>query len=161
MDAIKRESQKACEWLVDEPIEHWARFTFDLEVKFPDNTTNFVENFNGKIKKYRYKPIFKMFEAVRKKFMKTISNRAKLANQCKGRVVPRVKLLLVKTEKESRGCRLTLFGKRVFKVIEGLLNSQLISTKITMTTWCVLYLGYLANMLQGVSSVKDLALNHL
>ncbi|KAJ8434692.1 hypothetical protein Cgig2_030262 [Carnegiea gigantea] len=107
MDAIKRERKKAYEWLVDKPIEHWARFTFDPEVKCPNNTTNFVESFNGKIEKYRYKPIFTMLEAIRRKFMRTIINRAKLANY--------VKLLLVKAKKESRGCRLTPTSKGAFE----------------------------------------------
>ena len=38
MEAIKRESKRAYEWLMDEPVEHWARYTFDPEVKCPDNT---------------------------------------------------------------------------------------------------------------------------
>jgi len=33
MDAIKRESKKAYEWLVDKSIENWDRFTFDPEAK--------------------------------------------------------------------------------------------------------------------------------
>ncbi|KAJ8425921.1 hypothetical protein Cgig2_028808 [Carnegiea gigantea] len=108
MDAIKRESKKAYEWLVDEPIEHWARFSFDPEVKCLNNTTNFVGSFNGTIEKYRYKPILITLAAVTRKFMQTIANRAKLANQWKGKVGPMVKLLLIKAEKESRGCILTL-----------------------------------------------------
>ncbi|KAJ8448500.1 hypothetical protein Cgig2_012144 [Carnegiea gigantea] len=102
MDAIKRESKKAYEWLVDEPIEHWARFTFDSEVKCPDNTTNFVESFNGKIKKYRRKPMFTMLEAVRRKFVQTITNRAKLANQWKGKIL---KGIDKPSYKEKRGKR--------------------------------------------------------
>ncbi|KAJ8425957.1 hypothetical protein Cgig2_001005 [Carnegiea gigantea] len=66
-DAIKRESKKAYEWVVNELIQHWTRFIFDLEVKCLDNTTNFIENFIGKIKKYGYKPIFAMLEAAKTK----------------------------------------------------------------------------------------------
>jgi len=33
--AIKKESKRAYDWLMDEPIEHWARYTC------LDNTTNF------------------------------------------------------------------------------------------------------------------------
>ncbi|KAJ8434498.1 hypothetical protein Cgig2_021454 [Carnegiea gigantea] len=95
MDVIKRESKKAYGWLVDESIEHWARFTSEM----PDNTTNFVKSFNGKIEKYRCKHVFIMFEA--------------------GKVVSRVKLLLVKAKQESRGCRLTPTSEGVFDEIEG------------------------------------------
>ncbi|KAJ8442134.1 hypothetical protein Cgig2_011324 [Carnegiea gigantea] len=63
MDAIIRETKKAYQWLVDKPIEHWARFNFNPKVKYADNTTNFVESGNGEIEKYRYKSIFTMLEA--------------------------------------------------------------------------------------------------
>jgi len=119
MEAIKRESKRAYEWLMDEPVEHWARYTFDPEVKCPDNTTNFVESFNGKIEKFRYKPIFTLLEAVRRKFMKTIADRGSIAKQWKGKVVPRVKILLQKIAKESRACRLTPAGRGIYEVIEG------------------------------------------
>jgi len=51
--------------------------------------------------------------------MKTIVDRANIAKQWKGKVVPRVKLLLVKAAKESRACRLTPVGRGIFEVIEG------------------------------------------
>ena len=43
-----------------------------------------------------------MLEAVRRNFMQIITNRANIAKQWKGKVVLRVKLLLVKAEKGSR-----------------------------------------------------------
>jgi len=104
---------------MDEPIEHWARYTFDPEVKCPYNTTNFVESFNGKIEKFWYTPIFTLLEAVRRKFMKTIADKANIAKQWKGKVVPRVKLLPVKVAKESRACRLIPASRGILEVIEG------------------------------------------
>ena len=107
------------DWLIDEPIEHWARYNFDPEVKCPDNTINFIESFNGKIEKFRYKHIFTLLEAVRRKFMKTIVDGANIAKQWKGKVVPRVKLLPIKVAKESGTCRLTPTSRGIFEVIEG------------------------------------------
>lgn len=78
-------------------------------MKCPNNTTSFVD-FNGKIEKYKYKPIFSLLEAIRRKFMQTIANKSRISKDWKGKVVPRVKLLLVKVKKESRACRLTLFS---------------------------------------------------
>jgi len=59
-------------------------------------------------------------EAIRRKFMQTITNRCRISKDWKDKLVPRVKLLLVKAEKESRACRLTLAGIEIFEVVEGL-----------------------------------------
>ena len=40
MEAIKKESKEVYEWLLDELVEHWARYAFDPELKCPNNTTN-------------------------------------------------------------------------------------------------------------------------
>ena len=49
MEAIKKESVAAYDWLLGELVENWARYTFPVHLNCPDNTTNFVESFNGKI----------------------------------------------------------------------------------------------------------------
>ncbi|KAJ8422237.1 hypothetical protein Cgig2_012331 [Carnegiea gigantea] len=54
-----------------------GRFTFLVDLKCPDNTINFKKSLNGKIR---------------------------LAKSWPGHIVPRVKMLLAKTEVESRGC---------------------------------------------------------
>ncbi|KAJ8443349.1 LOW QUALITY PROTEIN: hypothetical protein Cgig2_015830 [Carnegiea gigantea] len=89
MDAIKRESKKAYEWPVEEPIEHWAKFTFDSEVKWPYNTTNFLEGNSCKL--LQIEP------------SQPINRRV------------RVKLLFAKAEKESRGCTLALVDNGIFE----------------------------------------------
>lgn len=58
VEAIKKDSVATYEWLLKESVQNWARYTFPVELKCPDNTTNFVESFNGKIEKLRCKPIF-------------------------------------------------------------------------------------------------------
>ena len=64
MEAIKKESVVAYEWLLGEPAELWARYTFPVSVKCPDNTIYFVESFNGEIELLWYKPIFILLKAV-------------------------------------------------------------------------------------------------
>jgi len=59
-----------------------------------------------------------MLELGRRRFTQPIVNKAKIAKQCKRKVVLTVKQLLIKTEKESRACRLTPADKGGFKVIE-------------------------------------------
>ncbi|KAJ8433889.1 hypothetical protein Cgig2_004611 [Carnegiea gigantea] len=110
MKAIKKVSVISYE----EPVENWARYLFPPELKCLDNTTNFVEFFNGKIKKLKHKPIFLLSEEIRRKFMKTITHRVK-----PGVVVPRVKLLLVKAELSSIECVVTPIGIGIFKVLDG------------------------------------------
>jgi len=110
MEAIKKESEAAYEWLLGEPVENWARYTFPVHLKCPDNTTNFVESFNGKIELYRHKPIFTLLEEIRRKFVKTIANRFKVGKSWPGHVVPRVKMIITKTELESWGCVVTPAG---------------------------------------------------
>jgi len=75
MEAIKKGSLGAYEWLMGEPVELWARYAFPISIKCPDNTTNFVESFNGKIELFKYKSIFIILDEIRRNFMKTIANR--------------------------------------------------------------------------------------
>ncbi|KAJ8428956.1 hypothetical protein Cgig2_003287 [Carnegiea gigantea] len=79
IEAIKKESKETYEWLLDELVEHQARYTFDPELKCPDNAANFIKSLNGKIEKYRYKPIFSLLEAVRRKFMQIIANSSRIS----------------------------------------------------------------------------------
>ncbi|KAJ8441652.1 hypothetical protein Cgig2_019786 [Carnegiea gigantea] len=66
-DKIKQKEPAAYQWLRDnEPLEHWARFKFDTNLKSADNTNNFVESFNNAISKLRGKPMLTMLEEIRK-----------------------------------------------------------------------------------------------
>jgi len=102
MKTIKVLNAKAHDHWASEPIEHWARYTFDLDLKCPDNTIDFVESFNGKIERYMYKPMCTLLEEVKKKFMKMIYKRFEIASEWPGKVHPRVKSLLVTAKKESQ-----------------------------------------------------------
>ena len=75
--------------MMEEQTHLQARYKFDTELKAPDHTTNFVESFNGKIEKYRHKPIFTLLEAVMEKFMSTIAKRTEICQEWSGRVVPK------------------------------------------------------------------------
>jgi len=47
----------------------------------PRQYYKFCIDFNGKIERFRYKPIFTLLGAVRRKFMKTIADKANIAKQ--------------------------------------------------------------------------------
>ncbi|KAJ8432319.1 hypothetical protein Cgig2_027439 [Carnegiea gigantea] len=86
MEAIKKESKKANEWLYDKQEQLWARYKFGANTKCPDNTTNFVEFFNEKIEKFR--PQSKRRRHItdkRKRFTKSSTLRCSICKQC-GRI---------------------------------------------------------------------------
>ena len=100
-------------------LQQWASYKFDPNLKAPDNTTNFVKSFNGKIEKYRQKPIFTLIEAVMEMFMSTIAKRADICQEWSGRVVPKIKTLLTKLEVDSRCCTITPAGMGEYSVQVG------------------------------------------
>ncbi|KAJ8426704.1 hypothetical protein Cgig2_020691 [Carnegiea gigantea] len=119
MEAIKKESKEAYEWLCAEEEELWARYKFQADTKCPDNTTNFVESFNGKIGKFRYKPVWTLLEAIRKKFMSTIVRKFEITNGWSGKLCPRVTIQLKETEIAGRMCIIIPAGRGLFEVVEG------------------------------------------
>jgi len=57
MKAIQKDGQVVYTWPMKEPLERWAIYTSDPSTKVLNNTTNFVESFNVRIEKFRYKPV--------------------------------------------------------------------------------------------------------
>ncbi|KAJ8432614.1 LOW QUALITY PROTEIN: hypothetical protein Cgig2_032895 [Carnegiea gigantea] len=104
MESIKKESKEAYE------------YTFNPELKCPDNTTNFVESFNGKIEKYRSSQSSHCWKLLEESLCKQLS---RISKDWKGKVVPKVKMLLVKAEKESKAFRLTPIGREIFEALKG------------------------------------------
>ncbi|KAJ8431020.1 hypothetical protein Cgig2_003835 [Carnegiea gigantea] len=102
MEAIKKESVAAYDWLLGEPVENWVRYTFPVHLKCPDNITNLVESFNGKIELYRHKPVFTLLEEIRRKFMKTIANRFNVERECPKLGPPPVQLKRGRPPRERR-----------------------------------------------------------
>ena len=119
MEAIKKESKEAYEWLCAEEEELWTRYKFQADTKCRDNTTNFVESFNDKIKKFRYKLVFTLLGAIRKKFMSAIARKFEIVNGWSGKLCPRVTILLKETEIQSRMCIIIPTGRGLFEVVEG------------------------------------------
>jgi len=96
---------------------------FDQELKVLDNTTNFVESFNGtgKTETFRHKPIMAVLEAILYKFMSIIAKRAEIAKEWTGRVVFKVTKQLLKVELDSRS-RVTPARIGAFLVQDGNTN---------------------------------------
>ena len=53
-----------------------------------------MESFNGKIERFRHKPIMVLLKAILHKFMSIIAKRAEIAKEWARRVVPKVAKIL-------------------------------------------------------------------
>ncbi|KAJ8424147.1 hypothetical protein Cgig2_030833 [Carnegiea gigantea] len=105
MEQIKEKDAAVYHWLRDtKPLEHWARFKFDHILKCPDNTNNFVESFNPTILNFRGKPLFIMFENIRKLMGGRFVKRFQKALSWEGKVVPHVEKELKLIQGKSRNC---------------------------------------------------------
>ncbi|XP_059650239.1 uncharacterized protein LOC132295998 [Cornus florida] len=64
MTKIQSSSLQAWQWLMNHPLETWARHKFDERQKCDFLTNNAVESFNLWLKRVRAKPITAMFEGI-------------------------------------------------------------------------------------------------
>ena len=124
MDKIKQKEPAAYQWLRDnEPLEHWARFKFDANLKSADNTNNFVESFNNAISKLRGKPMLTMLEEIRKLVGARFDKRFQNASCWERKVTPFVEKKLRLVEQEARNCLSVVHaGQGEFDVVEGCTN---------------------------------------
>ncbi|KAJ8442964.1 hypothetical protein Cgig2_019537 [Carnegiea gigantea] len=88
INKTKERESAAYHWLRDnEPLQHWVRFKFDVNLKSDDNTNNFVKSFNNAITELRGKPMFTMLEEIRKlmgaRFDKEFQNASCEEGKCK------------------------------------------------------------------------------
>ena len=103
MDRIKQKEPAAYQWLRDnEPLEHWARFKFDANLKSADNTNNFVESFNNAIIKLRGKPLLTMLEEITKLVGVRFDKRFQNTSCWEGKVTPFVEKKLRLVEQDAR-----------------------------------------------------------
>ena len=78
-----------------------------------------MESFNKKIELFRYKAVFTLLEEIRRKFMKTLANRFKVAKSWSSHVISIVKMFITKIELESRGCIVNHAHKGVFEILDA------------------------------------------
>ncbi|KAJ8428142.1 hypothetical protein Cgig2_011515 [Carnegiea gigantea] len=106
-------------WLRDnEPLEHWARFKFDVNLKCADNINNFVKSFNNAITKLREKLMLIMLEEITKLISECILLGGKGHTICWKK---KKKLRLI--EEDSRNCLSVVHAaKGEFDVVEGCTN---------------------------------------
>ncbi|KAJ8423236.1 hypothetical protein Cgig2_013488 [Carnegiea gigantea] len=102
IEKIYKVNKNAHSWLIEEPTQHWA-------------------SFNGKIERFRHKPIMVLLEAILHKFMSIIAKRVEIAKEWNRRV-PKVTKQLLKLELDSRTYKVTPARMGEFLVQDGNTN---------------------------------------
>ncbi|KAH7835968.1 hypothetical protein Vadar_031565 [Vaccinium darrowii] len=74
MRELKAMSNEAHDWLLREPIEHWARCKYSPRAQMGRMVNNLSESFNNAIKEVRDKPILTMLEGLRRYVMQRLTS---------------------------------------------------------------------------------------
>ncbi|KAJ8437329.1 LOW QUALITY PROTEIN: hypothetical protein Cgig2_015060 [Carnegiea gigantea] len=123
MDKIKKKEHVVYHWLRDsEPLEHWARFKFDTNLKFDDNTNNFAESFNNAITKLKGKPMSTMLEDIGKVVGAKFIERMHLVGRERSHHLLKKKKLTLIEEEFRNYLSVVHTGKGDFDVVEGCIN---------------------------------------
>jgi hypothetical protein len=69
MQALKKDCEEAYTWLMEIPVEAWARYAFDTNCKTDLVVNNLSEVFNKMILDVRNKPIRTMLDGIKDKLM--------------------------------------------------------------------------------------------
>lgn len=102
MEVVRRLSPDATEWLTRKPPHKWSRSAFATDSKNPALTSNFCEQFNAMILKYRGKPIITMVEGIRAYITSKMVRSQKLLAKYNGHLCPKVQSKLEVMRERSR-----------------------------------------------------------
>ena len=104
MEALKKDSEEAYNWLVQIPHESWARHLFDTNCKTDLVVNNISEVFNRMILNVRNKPIRTMLEGIRNKLMVKYSGTREKVETARWEITPFYTEKLEESKKWSREC---------------------------------------------------------
>ena len=79
MEKLKAISSVGHKWLMEIPIQHWAKHTFPPFTKCTHVTNNMTESFNNWINGYKAMPVVRMLDEIRRKIMRLIHTRHEAA----------------------------------------------------------------------------------
>ena len=130
MKQIQAVSKDAVAWMMQLPLEQWARHKFDPRVKSDHITNNLVESFNHWIGSARSKPILSLVDSIRVKMMGMLHKRFEKGNTWPNKVAPTVMKKLVKIKQDARLCKVTFGGGEAYEVMdEGRINIVNLGTR--------------------------------
>ncbi|XP_074298568.1 uncharacterized protein LOC141629472 [Silene latifolia] len=119
MEQIKKNSVAAYNYLMDVPLELWARHKFDQSVKVGEVTNNLVESFNASIRELRGLPILSMLEGLRRKCMKNMHKKRNAVTKWNSSVCPRVKEMCDRAWDDGYYCIPISAGEGLYDVKDG------------------------------------------
>ncbi|KAH7842659.1 hypothetical protein Vadar_007781 [Vaccinium darrowii] len=90
MRDLKAISKEAHDWLLREPIEHWARCQYSPRAQTSRMVNNISESFNNAIKEVRDKPILTMLEGLRRYVMQRYVERTKFSEKFTSKICPNI-----------------------------------------------------------------------
>jgi hypothetical protein len=105
MDALKKECPQAHHWMMQIPVEAWARHAFDTTCKTELVVNNLSEVFNKMILDVRNKPIRIMLDGIKDKLMVKYSGTRMKAETTRWEITPFYAEKLEEAKKHSRQCK--------------------------------------------------------
>jgi hypothetical protein len=105
MDALKKECPQAHHWMMQIPVEAWARHAFDTTCKTDLVVNNLSEVFNKMILDVRNKPIRTMLDGIKDKLMVKYSGTRMKAETTRWEITPFYAEKLEEAKKHSRQCK--------------------------------------------------------
>ncbi|CAM0944733.1 unnamed protein product [Alopecurus aequalis] len=105
MDALKTDCEAGYNWLMQIPVEAWARHAFDTNCKTDLVVNNLSEVFNRMILDVRNKPIQTMIDGIKDKLMVKYSGTRQKAENTRWEITPFYSEQLEIAKKFSRECK--------------------------------------------------------
>ncbi|XP_074289383.1 uncharacterized protein LOC141614536 [Silene latifolia] len=119
MEQIKKNSVAAYNYLMDVPLELWARHKFDQSVKVGEVTNNLVESFNASIRELRGLPILSMLEGLRRKCMKNMHKKRNAVTKWNSSAFAPVKEMCDRAWDDGYYCIPISAGEGLYDVKDG------------------------------------------
>ena len=105
LEALKSDCEPAYNWLMQIPVEAWARHAFDTNCKTDLVVNNLSEVFTRMILDVRNKPIQTMIDGIKDKLMVKYSGTREKAENIRWEITPFYSEQLEIAKKFSRECR--------------------------------------------------------
>ncbi|KAK2646368.1 hypothetical protein Ddye_021563 [Dipteronia dyeriana] len=119
MERMKGVSVEAYQWLMNIPIDRWARHHFDTRIKSDNVTNNISECFNSWIKDDEDKPFLTLMEIIRRKVMVRISEKWVLGEKLSDTITPKARKRLNKAENDGRNLIVYHGRERYYKTCDS------------------------------------------
>ncbi|GFS38210.1 hypothetical protein Acr_00g0056250 [Actinidia rufa] len=138
MEQIQAISKDPVAWMMQLPLEQWARHRFDPRVKSDHITNNLVESpLTIGLEVPGPNQFLSLVDSIRVKMMGMLHKKFEKGNTWPNRVAPTVMKKLVKIKQDARLCKVTFGGGEAYEVMdEGKINIVNLGTR---TCYCKMW----------------------